>query len=131
MKKIYLKTLTFGKCFESVIVPSGSVQNLRKTIFNTTSLTMEWDLPECEGRGGKLVGYPYTLHVLNTGQLENNGTALQGRTTIGGLTPHTNYTFEVAYRNTVGDGPQSSHTAITDEAGMYKLAGLIDMRYID
>lgn len=84
--------------------------------FNATCLTLEWEPPLCEDRGGNLLEYPYTLS--GTGLNDINGTVRRGRVTISGLTPYSSYTFGVSYRNSVGDGPQTYLTVRSDEAGM-------------
>lgn len=60
--------------------------------------------------------YPYTLSGATLTDI--NGTVRRGRVTISGLTPYSNYTFGVFYRNSIGDGPQTYLTVRTDEAGM-------------
>lgn len=94
--------------------PRGIVQNVGVIGFNATSLTLEWEPPLCEDRGGSLLEYPYTLS--GTGLNDINGTVRRGRVTISGLTPYSSYTFGVSYRNSVGDGPQTYLTVRTDEA---------------
>ena len=92
---------------------------MKITGINATSVTLEWEPPECAQRGGQLVDYPYSLRNMQSGQ-EVNGSVPRGLVTIGGLTPYTEYRFSAAYRNSVGEGPLINYSIRTDEAGTKK-----------
>ena len=89
---------------------------MKSTGINATSVSLEWEPPECVQRGGQLVDYPYVLrNALSV--LVVNGSVPRGLVTIGGLTPYTEYRFSAVYRNSVGEGPLISYSIRTDEAG--------------
>ncbi|XP_038066683.1 angiopoietin-1 receptor-like [Patiria miniata] len=83
------------------------------------SLAFSWSLPACGSRGGVITGYDYRLSTSGVAPMTGQTTASLsgGAVTIGGLTPYTSYSFQVAARTNDGTGPYSAVvTSTTQEA---------------
>ena len=78
------------------------------------SVNVSWDAIECIERNGVITGYTVEYHELG-GTRISGGEVVDQTFTLGGLTPHTNYTFSVAGVNSNGTGPFTDVTLLTEE----------------
>ncbi len=93
------------------IAPSAPPRNVVSTIITFRSITVTWDTITCIERNGIITSYtvefgPSGNTTMRTGITELTFTA-------NGLTPYTNYTFQVAGVNSVNTGIYSNILTIT------------------
>ena len=79
------------------------------------SITVTWGTIECIERNGIITGY--TVVFQEQGGANVPGNTVDRTFSATGLTPFTNYTFQVAGVNDVGTGP-FTNTITTDEEGL-------------
>ena len=79
------------------------------------NITMTWDTIECIERNGIITGY--TVVFQEQGGANVPGNTVNRTFSAEGLTPGTNYTFQVAGVNDAGTGPFTNVTVITVEEG--------------
>ena len=76
----------------------------------STSITVQWGAVDCIHRNGDITGYSvrYGVHVNGSIQTVSVSGGGSTQTIIFGLTPSTNYSFEMAAVNSVGTGVYSN-----------------------
>ena len=91
--------------------PSGPPQSLTVTSTTPFSITIQWGEVECLEQNSEITGYSVRYE---TRGMTANVTGASNRTfTATGLTPRTNYTFEVAAVSDSGTGPYEMVTIET------------------
>ena len=79
---------------------------------------MTWDSIKCIEQNGRITNY--TVVFQEQGGANVPGNTVNRTFSAGGLTPYTNYTFQVAGVNDVGTGPFTNITTITTtEDGLF------------
>ena len=101
----------------SFIAPSGPPVIVMSPTVSSRSITVNWNEIPCIQRNGMITGYEVEFGPSGEG-------TISGRSfTANGLTPFTNYTFQVRGVNSVGPGPYSDLITITtsEEGNLMKL----------
>lgn len=95
--------------FLSFIAPTAPT-NVQAVVVNATAITVQWEEPETDN--GIIRGYSirYDIFAFNV-------SADTRSVTVGDLSPHTLYVFEVS-AFTIEAGPNATASATTDEAGI-------------
>ncbi|KAM7435782.1 Protein sidekick-1 [Porites harrisoni] len=91
--------------------PSQAPTNLSVTINNSTSVSVNWQLPPGISRNGVILGFTLYYRKSGTSGQANTATVHDGTvlsTTITGLGKFTGYEFQVSAFTCAGDGPRSS-----------------------
>ena len=104
--------------FPYCLAPTGVPQNVTYSV-TSRSINITWDTIECIERNGMITDYT----VIFGGAVIPGEVNETDRTFIAsGLTPHTNYTFQVAGVNINDTGPFSDSIIIlTHEEGIYNV----------
>ena len=83
------------------------------------SLGFSWGKPPCGSRGGIITGYTYKLtEVSPESQVVIQSVTSEESVTIEGLTPLTEYSFQVAANTAAGSGPFSQASIQTTLKGL-------------
>ena len=109
-KNDFLCTLIWPFDF-SFSAPSQAPTNLSATINNSTSVSVNWQLPPGISRNGVILGFTLYYRKSGTSDQANTATVHDGTvlsTTIKGLGKFTGYEFQVSAFTCAGDGPRSS-----------------------
>ena len=109
-KNDFLCTLIWPFDF-SFSAPSQAPTNLSVTINNSTSVSVNWQLPPEISRNGVILGFTLYYRKNGTSGQANTATVHDGTvlsTTITGLGKFTGYEFQVSAFTYVGEGPRSS-----------------------
>ena len=86
-----------------------------------------WNTLECIKSNGIITGYTVVFH--EQGGANVPGNIVDSTFSAGGLTPFTNYTFQVAGVNDVGTGPFTDVITITtDEDGLFSLYLMMSLK---
>ena len=88
------------------VVPTGSPQNIVFSV-TTRSTSVSWNEIECIERNGMITNYTVEFSSLGGSVIPDVLMVNERRFTASGLTPFTNYTFQVAGVNSIGTGPFS------------------------
>ena len=109
-KNDFLCTLIWPFDF-SFSAPSQAPTNLSVTINNSTSVSVNWQLPPEISRNGVILGFTLYYRKNGTSGQANTATVHDGTvlsTTITGLGKFTGYEFQVSAFTYAGEGPRSS-----------------------
>ena len=109
-KNDFLCTLIWPFDF-SFSAPSQAPTNLSVTINNSTSVSVNWQLPPGISRNGVILGFTLYYRKNGTSGQANTATVHDGTvlsTTITGLGKFTGYEFQVSAFTYAGEGPRSS-----------------------
>ena len=88
----------------------------------STSITVVWEDISCIDRNGRITSYDVMFGVLGEAMMMRSGIS-ERSFTADGLTPFTNYTFQVRGVNSEGPGPYSDINITTgDYIGLYTLS---------
>ena len=111
---MYCNSQPFKVLF-SFIVPSVPPVIVMSPTVSSRSITVNWNEIPCIQRNGRIIRYEVQFGPSGEG-------TISGRSfTANGLTPFTNYTFQVCGVNSAGPGPYSDLIIITTfEAGNIK-----------
>ncbi|XP_022111715.1 netrin receptor DCC-like, partial [Acanthaster planci] len=94
--------------FPQITKPTMAPVDVNFTSATPYSLSVSWSKPPCGSRGGIITGYTYKLtEVSPESQAVIQSVTSDESVTIEGLTPLTEYSFQVAANTTVGAGPYS------------------------
>ncbi len=102
------------------VVPSAPTNTLARP--GTQSALVSWTAPSSNG-DSPITGYTITPYDGPTAQTTMNVGPSATSATVGGLTNGTAYTFTVKAKNAIGDGPESSPSAvITPQSTIFDFA---------
>ena len=108
-------TCNFLKLDAVCVAPTGALGTVTPSV-TSRNIMVTWDTIECIERNGIITGY--TVVFQEQGGANVSGNTVDRTFSAGGLTPGTNYTFQVAGVNDAGTGPFTDITTITtDEEG--------------
>ncbi len=100
-----------------VVVPSEAPPQLMLQHHGPSTFTATWERESCLSRNGP--DRHYSVRYYETGSisiLQTSNVDINSRTfTANSLTPATSYIFEVAFTNSIGNGPFSTLTITTLE----------------
>ena len=88
--------------------PSGEPQNITGGAINSTSILIQWNDVNCFDRNGDITGY--RIIILPSITMKTSESSF----IVTHLTPHSNYTFQVAAVNVNGTGPNGTITLSTE-----------------
>ena len=74
---------------------------------SSTSITVQWGPVDCADRNGDITGYSVRYGEVGSGRTQTVNVTGETSKTISGLSTSTNYTYQVAARNSAGLGPYS------------------------
>ena len=95
--------------FLAYSVPSGAPQSLEAMFVQPTEVSLMWREVACVQQNGPITGYfvrYYAIHGTD-GDVQQNKSVVTTGVIIDGLTPNTEYAFQVASFNVNGTGPFS------------------------
>ena len=99
------------------VAPTGAPRDVVISM-TSRSINVTWDTIECIERNGIIIGY--TVVFQEQGGANIPGNTVDRTFSAGGLTPYTDYTFQVAGVNDVSTGPFTDEITITtDEDGLF------------
>ena len=108
-KEVVLKYVLF-----SFIAPSGPPVIVMSPTVSSRSITVNWNEIPCIQRNGRIIRYEVEFEPSG----EGTTSMISGRSfTANGLTPFTNYTFQVRGVNSESPGPYSDLITITTSEG--------------
>ncbi|XP_038059716.1 uncharacterized protein LOC119730762 [Patiria miniata] len=94
--------------FSQTRKPTKAPTEVNSTSVTSTSLSFSWSKPPCGSRGGIITGYTYILtEVGPESVVVIQSVTSQESETIQGLSPLSEYSFQVAANTTAGAGPYS------------------------
>ncbi|XP_038053132.1 uncharacterized protein LOC119725683 [Patiria miniata] len=94
--------------------PSESPTEVNSISVTSSSLSFSWSKPPCGSRGGIITGYTYILTEVGPPSTEVvQSVTSEESVTIQGLSPLTEYSFQVAASTTAGAGPYSGAVRTT------------------
>ena len=90
-------------------VPSGAPQSLEATFVQFTEVSLNWREVPCDQQNGPITGYVvrYYATCSHGRDVQQTKSVVTTGSIIDGLTPNTEYAFQVAAVNTNGTGPFS------------------------
>ncbi|XP_022111479.1 receptor-type tyrosine-protein phosphatase delta-like [Acanthaster planci] len=89
-------------------IPKEPPTRVNLTLATPYSLSFSWSKPPCGSRGGIITGYTYKLTEISPeSQVVIQSVTSEESVTIEGLTPLTEYSFQVAANTIAGAGPFS------------------------
>ena len=88
------------------VAPTGVPQNITSSVA-ARSINVSWNEIECIERNGMISNYSVEFSPLGGSVIPGVVMMDERRYTVSGLTPFTNYTFQVAGVNSVSTGPLS------------------------
>ncbi len=97
------------------IAPSAPPRNVMPTITTSRSITVTWDTITCIERNGIITSYTVEFGPSGNPTMRTGITELTFTASTNGLTPFTNYTFQVAGVNSVNTGMYSNIISITTD----------------
>ena len=104
-------------------VPSGAPQSLEAMFVQSTEVSLRWKEVPCIQQNGPITGYVvwyYPTHGADGDVQQNKSVATTGGI-IDGLTPNTEYAFQVAAVNVNGTGPLSEPIMLGGNSKVNKL----------
>ncbi|XP_038052730.1 uncharacterized protein LOC119725398 [Patiria miniata] len=112
--RVYIRPLYPGDVkgpevtFSQTRRPTESPTEVNSTSVTSTSLSFSWSKPPCGSRGGIITGYTYILTGVGPPSTEVvQSVTSEESVTIQGLSPLTEYSFQVAANTNAGAGPYS------------------------
>ena len=90
-------------------VPSGTPQSLEATFVQSTEVSLNWREVPCVQQNGPITGYVVRYYATcgHGRDVQQTKSVVTTGSIIDGLTPNTEYAFQVAAVNTNGTGPFS------------------------
>ena len=88
-------------------VPDGAPENLQVETLNTTSILIQWNMPETEKRNGLIVGYKIAVKEIDREVWDSSVDSEPRRKVIAGLLPGHKYSVRITARTVNGSGPAS------------------------
>ena len=106
----------------SCTAPAAAPRDLVSTTVLSISITAGWNTVECIERNGEIANYIVRFGpeggVQSESTVQSGGIDVAGTYNASGLTPFTNYSFEVAAVNSAGTGPFTATLfVVTEEDG--------------
>ena len=104
-------------------VPSGAPQSLESMFVQSTEVSLRWREVPCFQQNGPITGYVvmyYATHGAD-GDAQQNKSVVTTGNIIDGLTPNTEYGFQVAAVNVNGTGPLSEPITLGSISKVSKL----------
>ena len=99
------------------VAPTGAPRDVTPSM-TSRSIMVTWDTIECIKSNGIITNYTVVFQEQGGANVPDN--TVDRTFSAGGLTPYTNYTFQVAGINDVGTGPYTNAITITTaEYGSY------------
>ncbi|XP_072041907.1 tyrosine-protein kinase receptor Tie-1-like isoform X2 [Amphiura filiformis] len=95
--------------------PTSPPSNVTAYNVSSDEISIQWSQPPCGSRNGPIVSYSYTLSTID-GALVMGGVIESPNTSLGRLTPFTDYTFSVAAMTEAGLGPAYTMVISTKRA---------------
>ncbi|XP_055897530.1 receptor-type tyrosine-protein phosphatase kappa-like isoform X3 [Biomphalaria glabrata] len=111
VREYYTQNITTAE-----VLPTGLVTNVSVDSVTSSSATVSWLAPSCSQRKGLLKSYSIYLETVGSTNIRLYSAA-DIKYTITDLVPYTNYSLQVAYNNSVGQGPLSPKVYFNSSEG--------------
>ncbi|KAH9507492.1 hypothetical protein Btru_051291 [Bulinus truncatus] len=102
VREYYTENITTAE-----ILPAGQVANISVDSVTSSTATVSWQPPPCSQRKGLLKSYSVYLQTVGSADRKLYSST-EIRYMLTNLLPYTNYSIEVAFNNSIGQGPLSS-----------------------
>ena len=98
-------------------VPSGAPQSLEAAFLQSTEVSLNWTEVPCDQQNGPITGYVVRYYATcgPDRDVHQTKSVVTTGSIIDGLTPNTEYAFQVAAVNTNGSGPFSEPITLGGE----------------
>ena len=98
-------------------VPLGAPQSLEATFVQSTEVSLNWTDVPCDQQNGPITGYVVRYYATcgPDRDVQQTKSVVTTGSIIDGLTPNTEYAFQVAAANTNGTGPFSEAITLGGE----------------
>ena len=107
--------------FAFTSVPSGAPPSLEVTFLQPSELSLHWREVPCFQQNGPITGYVVRYYATcgPDRDVQQTKSVVTTGSIIGGLTPNTEYAFQVAAVNTNGTGPFSEPIALGGNSAIH------------
>ena len=104
-----------GDEFSVSVAPTGPPTSVSARS-SSTSITVQWGPVDCADSNGDITGYSVQYGEVGSGSTQTVNVTGETSRTISGLSTTTNYTYQVAARDSAGLGPYSNPQTIPTDS---------------